>query len=43
MMYVVEYRKIRRNRPIRKVMMPMMSTRESGFMVIADYAKNCIS
>ena len=43
MMYVVEYRKMRRNGPIRKAVMLMMSTRVSGFMVIADYAKICIS
>ena len=39
----MEYRHIKRHEPIKKAMIQIISTRMSGFMVIADYAKNCIS
>ena len=43
MMKVLEYKQIKRHEPMRKAIKQMIRTRVSGFVVIADYAKNCIS
>ena len=39
----MEYNQIKKHGPIRKAIMQMINTRVSGFVVIADYAKNGIS